>query len=122
MINPRTAGIDIGMDEMWVSVRADRDAEPVRRFGMNTPDLLAYQGFFKKYPRRARPVPRSTGEASKWRRAMPNRIEDAVAQSGQSLRGMACVDLTAVFARGFVTHISELDSQWSNVPARQSPF
>ena len=40
-LNPNAAGIDIGMDEMWVSVRADRDAEPVRRFGMNTPDLIA---------------------------------------------------------------------------------
>ena len=40
-INANAAGIDIGMDEMWVSVRADRDADPVRRFGMNTPDLHA---------------------------------------------------------------------------------
>ena len=41
VIHPNAAGIDIGMDDMWVSVRADRDAEPVRRFGMNTPDLMA---------------------------------------------------------------------------------
>jgi transposase len=41
VIHPNAAGIDIGQDEMWVSVRADRDAEPVRRFGMNTPDLIA---------------------------------------------------------------------------------
>jgi transposase len=46
-INPNAAGIDIGMDEMWVSVRADRDAEPVRRFGMNTPDLLAVAEWLK---------------------------------------------------------------------------
>ena len=47
MMNPNAAGIDIGMDEMWVSVRADRDAEPVRRFGMNTPDLLAVAEWLK---------------------------------------------------------------------------
>ena len=41
VIHPNAAGIDIGQDEMWVSVRADRDAEPVRRFDMNTPDLIA---------------------------------------------------------------------------------
>ena len=41
VIHPNAAGIDMGMDDMWVSVRADRDAEPVRRFGMNTPDLMA---------------------------------------------------------------------------------
>jgi transposase len=41
VIHPNAAGIDIGQDEMWVSVRADRDAEPVRGFGMNTPDLIA---------------------------------------------------------------------------------
>ena len=35
------------MDEMWVSVRADRDAEPVRRFGMNTPDLIAAAEWLK---------------------------------------------------------------------------
>jgi transposase len=47
MLNPNAAGIDIGMDEMWVSVRADRDAEPVRRFGMNTPDLIAVAEWLK---------------------------------------------------------------------------
>jgi transposase len=41
LINPNAAGIDIGLDDMWISVRADRDPEPVRRFGMNTPDLIA---------------------------------------------------------------------------------
>ena len=40
-IHPNAAGVDIGMDETWVSVRADRDAVPLRRFGMNTPDLIA---------------------------------------------------------------------------------
>ncbi len=47
LINPNAAGIDIGMDEMWVSVRADRDAEPVRRFGMNTPDLITAADWLK---------------------------------------------------------------------------
>ena len=41
VLHPNAAGIDIGVDEMWVSVREDRDPEPVRRFGMNTPDLMA---------------------------------------------------------------------------------
>lgn len=40
-IHENAAGADIGMDETWVSVRADRDAVPLRRFGMNTPDLVA---------------------------------------------------------------------------------
>ncbi|HET7091075.1 MAG TPA: IS110 family transposase [Anaerolineae bacterium] len=40
VIHANAAGIDIGVDDLWVSVRADRDAEPVRRFGMNTPDLI----------------------------------------------------------------------------------
>ena len=47
ILNRNAAGIDIGMDEMWVSVRADRDAEPVRRFGMNTPDLIAVAEWLK---------------------------------------------------------------------------
>lgn len=46
-LNPNAAGIDIGGDEMWVSVRADRDPEPLRRFGMNTPDLLAAAAWLK---------------------------------------------------------------------------
>jgi transposase len=41
ILNENAAGIDIGLDEAWVSVRADRDPEPLRRFGMNTPDLIA---------------------------------------------------------------------------------
>jgi transposase len=47
VINSNAAGIDIGLDEMWVSVRADRDPEPVRPFGMNTPDLLAVAEWLK---------------------------------------------------------------------------
>jgi transposase len=40
-IHPHAAGIDLHQDEMWVSVPADRDAVPLQRFGMNTPDLHA---------------------------------------------------------------------------------
>jgi len=47
LINSNAAGIDIGMDETWVSVRADRDPAPVRRFGMNTPDLIAVADWLK---------------------------------------------------------------------------
>jgi transposase len=47
VLNANAAGIDIGMEEMWVSVRADRDAMPLRRFGMNTPDLLAVAEWLK---------------------------------------------------------------------------
>ncbi len=47
ILNANAAGIDIGLEEMWVSVRADRDPEPVRRFGMNTPDLLAVAEWLK---------------------------------------------------------------------------
>src|SRR5215468_264411 len=39
--NPDAAGIDVGADAHWVCVPADRDAEPVRRFGTCTADLEA---------------------------------------------------------------------------------
>jgi transposase len=39
--NPDAAGIDVGAGEHWVAVPADRDAEPVRRFGTCTADLEA---------------------------------------------------------------------------------
>jgi transposase len=47
IIHANAAGIDIGLDEMWVSVPADRDPEPVRPFGMNTPDLIAVAEWLK---------------------------------------------------------------------------
>jgi transposase len=47
ILNSNSAGIDIGMDETWVSVRADRDPQPVRRFGMNTPDLFDLANWLK---------------------------------------------------------------------------
>jgi len=39
VIHPNAAGLDIGSREIWASVPADRDAEPVRRFGTFTLDL-----------------------------------------------------------------------------------
>src|SRR5262245_61814222 len=39
--NPDAAGIDVGADAHWVCVPADRDPEPVRRFGTCTADLEA---------------------------------------------------------------------------------
>jgi transposase len=39
--NPAAAGLDIGAEEIWACVPADRDAQPVRAFGTFTPDLHA---------------------------------------------------------------------------------
>ncbi len=39
--NRAAAGVDIGAEEMWVSVPAERAAQPVRAFGTFTPDLYA---------------------------------------------------------------------------------
>jgi len=41
VIQPDTAGIDIGSQSHWVSVPADRDTEPVREFSAMTHGLLA---------------------------------------------------------------------------------
>ncbi|HKZ79071.1 MAG TPA: transposase [Pyrinomonadaceae bacterium] len=38
-VYPNAAGLDIGAREIWASVPADRDPEPVRCFGTFTPDL-----------------------------------------------------------------------------------
>ena len=40
-LNLNAAGIDVGATEHWVAVPADRDAQPVQRFGAFTADLLA---------------------------------------------------------------------------------
>src|SRR5881392_930259 len=40
-LNPDAAGLDIGAEEIWACVPADREAQPVRRFGTFTPDLHA---------------------------------------------------------------------------------
>ena len=37
--NPGAAGVDVGADAHWACVPADRDPEPVRRFGTCTADL-----------------------------------------------------------------------------------
>jgi len=47
IINSNAAGIDIGQAESWVSVPADRDPQPLRRFEMNTPDLIALADWLK---------------------------------------------------------------------------
>ena len=39
LINPNAAGIDVGSEQMFVSVPADRDSEPVRVFSSYTEDL-----------------------------------------------------------------------------------
>lgn len=38
-VNLNAAGLDIGASEIWVSVPEDRDEQPVRVFGVYTPDL-----------------------------------------------------------------------------------
>jgi transposase len=38
---PNAAGIDLGAEEIWVAVPADRDQNPVRRFEAFTRDLMA---------------------------------------------------------------------------------
>ncbi|MGH7081555.1 MAG: IS110 family transposase [Acetobacteraceae bacterium] len=40
-VNENAAGIDCGSDEHYVAVPADRDPQPVRRFGAFTADLIA---------------------------------------------------------------------------------
>ena len=40
-VHPNAAGLDLSVDEIWVCVPSDRDAEPVRMFGTFTPDLQA---------------------------------------------------------------------------------
>ena len=39
--NAAAAGLDIGAEEIWACVPADRDTQPVRAFGTFTPDLHA---------------------------------------------------------------------------------
>src|SRR5262249_51391593 len=40
-VSPPKAGSDIWKDEIWVCAPDDRDAQPVRSFGIFPPDLLA---------------------------------------------------------------------------------
>ena len=39
LIHPHAAGIDVGAEEHWVCVPADRDAQPVQKFSAFTCDL-----------------------------------------------------------------------------------
>lgn len=41
LLHPDAAGLDIGAEEIWVAVPAERDPNPVRSFGTFTPDLQA---------------------------------------------------------------------------------
>lgn len=41
LVNPHAAGLDIGSSEIWVAVPPASDAQPVRKFGTFTPDLVA---------------------------------------------------------------------------------
>jgi transposase len=41
VINPNAAGLDIGSEEIWACVPANRAEQPVRKFGTYTPDLHA---------------------------------------------------------------------------------
>ena len=41
VVHPKAAGIDIGNEEHWVAVPGHLDADPVRRFGCFTADLVA---------------------------------------------------------------------------------
>jgi transposase len=47
VLNPHAAGMDIDSEAVWVSVPADRDAEPLRWFRMTTPDLIAMAEWLK---------------------------------------------------------------------------
>jgi transposase len=48
VVNPDAAGIDVHSDMHMVCVPADRDADPVRRFGANTADLHEIAAWLKK--------------------------------------------------------------------------
>ncbi len=39
-VPPHAAGLDIGREEIWACVPAERDDQPVRSFGTCTPDLF----------------------------------------------------------------------------------
>ena len=41
MVHPNAAGLDIGKEEIFVAVPADRSTHPVRRYATFTPDLHA---------------------------------------------------------------------------------
>jgi hypothetical protein len=41
IVHPNAAGMDLGAEEIWVCIPADRDAESVQALGTFTPDLHA---------------------------------------------------------------------------------
>ena len=45
VVHPDAAGIDIGGQEHWVAIAAERDPEPVRCYGCFTADLQAMAGW-----------------------------------------------------------------------------
>jgi hypothetical protein len=47
-LNLNAAGIDVGATEHWVVVPADRDAQPVQRFGAFTADLYALAAWLRQ--------------------------------------------------------------------------
>jgi transposase len=47
-VHPNAAGLDIGSEEIWVAVPADRDAHPVQKFGTYTPDLYALADWLQR--------------------------------------------------------------------------
>lgn len=48
VVHPNAAGIDVGAAEHYVAVPAGRDAQPVRRFGACTEDLMALARWLKQ--------------------------------------------------------------------------
>ena len=48
LMNANAAGLDIGSEEIWACVPADRDTQPVRKFGTYTPDLYELAHWLKK--------------------------------------------------------------------------
>jgi transposase len=47
-LNLNAAGIDVGATEHWVAVPADRDVQPVQRFGAFTADLYALAAWLRQ--------------------------------------------------------------------------
>lgn len=48
VLHPDAAGIDVGSDQHWVAVPADRDSQPVRAFGTFTSDLRRLADWLKQ--------------------------------------------------------------------------
>jgi len=48
VVNPNAAGLDIGSEEIWACVPANRAEQPVRKFGTYTPDLYALADWLQR--------------------------------------------------------------------------